>query len=61
MTFGATAASSRSIPSRACSTAEDWSALEAGLSQRVRALDAFVADVYGARRSSPTGVVPGAT
>ena len=27
--------------------AEEWAALEAGLAQRVRALNAFVADVYG--------------
>ena len=30
--------------------AGEWRALEAGLAQRVRALNAFVADVYGERR-----------
>ena len=39
-------------------TAEAWSELEAGLIQRVRALDAFVTDVYGARRIVAEGVVP---
>ena len=38
--------------------AEDWARLEAGLGQRVRALDAFVADVYGERRIVAEGVVP---
>ena len=38
--------------------AEEWAALEAGLAQRVRALNAFVADVYGPRRVAE-GVVPG--
>jgi uncharacterized circularly permuted ATP-grasp superfamily protein len=39
-------------------TAGEWRDLEAGLIQRVRALDAFVADVYGARRIVAEGVVP---
>jgi uncharacterized circularly permuted ATP-grasp superfamily protein len=39
-------------------SADDWSALEAGLLQRVRALDAFCADVYGERRIVADGVVP---
>ena len=38
--------------------ADEWAALEAGLTQRVRALDAFVADVYGPRRAVSEGVVP---
>ena len=38
--------------------AAEWAALEAGLAQRVRALDAFVADVYGPRRAVAEGVVP---
>jgi uncharacterized circularly permuted ATP-grasp superfamily protein len=38
----------------------EWAALEAGLSQRVRALDRFVADVYGERRAIADGVVPNA-
>jgi uncharacterized circularly permuted ATP-grasp superfamily protein len=38
--------------------AAEWSHLEAGLAQRVRALNAFVADVYGERRIVAEGVVP---
>ena len=40
-------------------TADEWSALEAGLIQRVLALEAFVADVYGERRIVAAGLVPG--
>ena len=39
-------------------SAADWSALDAGLLQRVRALDAFCADVYGERRIVRDGVMP---
>lgn len=39
-------------------TAEDWSALSAGLTQRVRALEAFVRDVYGEGRIVRDGLVP---
>jgi uncharacterized circularly permuted ATP-grasp superfamily protein len=39
-------------------TADEWRDLEAGLVQRVRALDAFVADAYGERRIVAAGVVP---
>jgi carboxylate-amine ligase len=39
-------------------TAEEWRDLEAGLVQRVLALDAFVADAYGERRIVQAGVVP---
>jgi glutamate---cysteine ligase / carboxylate-amine ligase len=39
-------------------TAEDWAGLSAGLSQRVRALEAFLRDVYGERRIVADGVVP---
>jgi carboxylate-amine ligase len=39
-------------------TAEDWEGLSAGLGQRVRALEAFVRDVYGERRIVADGVVP---
>src|SRR3954462_11604359 len=39
-------------------TAGEWEELETGLAQRVRALDAFVADVYGARWIVQAGVVP---
>jgi uncharacterized circularly permuted ATP-grasp superfamily protein len=38
--------------------AAEWEPLAAGLSQRVRALNAFVADVYGERRIVAEGVVP---
>jgi uncharacterized circularly permuted ATP-grasp superfamily protein len=36
----------------------EWDALERGLGQRVTALEAFVADVYGERRIVREGVVP---
>jgi carboxylate-amine ligase len=39
-------------------TAEDWEGLTAGLTQRVRALEAFVRDVYRERRIVADGVVP---
>jgi uncharacterized circularly permuted ATP-grasp superfamily protein len=39
-------------------TAAEWAELEAGLAQRVRALDAFVADVYGERSAVNAGIVP---
>ena len=39
-------------------TAEEWRELEEGLVQRVRALDAFVADAYGERRIVEAGIVP---
>jgi carboxylate-amine ligase len=39
-------------------TSEDWESLTAGLAQRVRALEAFVRDVYGERRIIADGVVP---
>ena len=39
-------------------TADEWRDLEAGLVQRVRALAAFVADVYDQRRIVEAGVVP---
>ncbi|MEV6342480.1 carboxylate--amine ligase/circularly permuted type 2 ATP-grasp protein [Actinoplanes sp. NPDC051851] len=38
--------------------AEDWRRLDAGLIQRVRALDAFVNDVYDERRVVADGIVP---
>jgi uncharacterized circularly permuted ATP-grasp superfamily protein len=37
---------------------EEWAPLAAGLAQRVRALDSFVADVYGERAIVEAGVVP---
>lgn len=36
----------------------DWLHMSAGLQQRVRALDLFLADVYGPRRAIADGVVP---
>jgi uncharacterized circularly permuted ATP-grasp superfamily protein len=39
-------------------TAEEWEALERGLSQRIRALDAFLRDAYGERRIVEAGRVP---
>lgn len=38
--------------------AAEWEHLVAGLTQRVRALNAFVADVYGPRRAVREGVLP---
>lgn len=39
-------------------SASEWNAIAAGLSQRVRALDTFLADVYGSQRCVSDGVVP---
>ncbi|WP_309611759.1 circularly permuted type 2 ATP-grasp protein [Sphingomonas sp.] len=38
--------------------ADEWQRLSAGLEQRVRALNAFVADVYGPRHILNDGIVP---
>jgi len=38
--------------------ADDWSRVEAGVSQRVRALEAFLADVYGPQKCIADGVIP---
>src|SRR3954452_12419247 len=40
--------------------AREWCELEAGLRQRVRALNAFLRDVHGERRIVEAGVVPAA-
>jgi uncharacterized circularly permuted ATP-grasp superfamily protein len=40
-------------------TAEEWSVLERGLAQRVRALDRFVADAYSKQEIVEAGVLPG--
>src|SRR5690349_6444586 len=37
---------------------DEWDVLSGGLAQRIRALDAFVADVYADRRCVADGVVP---
>jgi glutamate---cysteine ligase / carboxylate-amine ligase len=39
-------------------TADDWAGLTVGLTQRVRALEAFLRDVYGERQIIADGVVP---
>jgi uncharacterized circularly permuted ATP-grasp superfamily protein len=39
-------------------TADEWAELDAGLVQRARALNAFVADAYGERRIVAAGIVP---
>jgi uncharacterized circularly permuted ATP-grasp superfamily protein len=39
-------------------TAEDWTLVKRGLAQRIRALNAFVADVYGDQAIVADGVVP---
>ena len=38
--------------------ADEWRLLERGLKQRVRALQAFLADVYGKREIIAAGIVP---
>jgi carboxylate-amine ligase len=38
--------------------AAEWTALQAGLTQRVRALNAFLADVYNGRQIVADGIVP---
>jgi uncharacterized circularly permuted ATP-grasp superfamily protein len=39
-------------------SASEWGKLTAGLEQRVRAINAFIDDIYGARRILADGVVP---
>ena len=39
-------------------TAREWADLSAGLEQRVRAINAFLADIYGARRIIADGAIP---
>jgi len=39
-------------------SAEDWATLESGVVQRSRLLDAVLTDLYGARRSITSGVLP---
>ncbi len=39
-------------------SAEEWTEVEAGVAQRVRTLEAFLADVYGAREAVRAGLVP---
>ncbi len=40
-------------------TAPEWARLERGIQQRLQALNAFLADVYGPRRIVEAGIVPG--
>jgi len=39
-------------------SSSEWSGLEAGIQQRVRALEAFLADVYGAQAAIRDGIIP---
>ena len=39
---------------------DEWTSVEAGVKQRVRALEAFLADVYGQQRAVRDGVIPAA-
>src|SRR3954447_8994075 len=39
-------------------SAEEWTEVEAGVKQRVRALEAFLADAYGPREAVRAGIVP---
>ncbi|MBC3763047.1 circularly permuted type 2 ATP-grasp protein [Quadrisphaera oryzae] len=39
-------------------SAQEWAVVEAGVAQRVRALEAFLADAYGPMRAVEDGVVP---
>ncbi|MGI8882520.1 MAG: circularly permuted type 2 ATP-grasp protein [Jatrophihabitans sp.] len=39
-------------------TAPEWTTVERGVAQRVRALEAFLADAYGPRKSVADGVIP---
>ncbi len=41
-------------------TAAEWETIEAGIAQRLRALEALLADVYGERRAVAEGIVPAA-
>lgn len=45
-------------PSPRVIEAAEWAHLEAGLAQRVKALDEFVADAYGERRAVAEGAIP---
>jgi carboxylate-amine ligase len=59
ITFGAGEGASFAIdPLPRLLAMDEWAPLAQALGQRVRALDAFVGDVYGARRIFAAGVVP---
>src|SRR3954468_9000815 len=38
--------------------ADEWSVIERGVAQRVRALETFLADVYGAGECFEAGIIP---
>ncbi len=50
--------SGRSTSCPACSTATEWTQIEAGLKQRVTALNLFIDDVYNDQQILNDGVVP---
>jgi len=59
--YGGTEAAERIIPFDIVPrifTAREWEQLSVGLEQRVRAINAFIDDVYGARRIIADGIVP---
>ena len=59
--YGEEAAAERIIPFDIVPrifSADEWALLSAGLEQRVRAINAFIDDIYGARRILADGVVP---
>ena len=58
VTFGSLSGLFRLDPVPRLIEAAEWERLEAGLSQRARALDAFAADAYGERRIFSAGLVP---
>jgi uncharacterized circularly permuted ATP-grasp superfamily protein len=57
VTFGDDGEPARIDPVPRVITEPEWSELEAGIAQRLRALEAFVADVYGEGRVFEAGVV----
>src|SRR5689334_2470259 len=59
--YGDEAASERIIPFDIVPrilTAAEWDRLSAGLEQRVRAINAFLGDLYGARKILDDGIIP---
>jgi uncharacterized circularly permuted ATP-grasp superfamily protein len=59
--YGEDAAAERIIPFDIIPrifSADEWDRLSAGLEQRVRAINAFIDDVYGARRIIADGIIP---
>ena len=55
VTFGTDGEPARIDPVPRVITEPEWSELEAGIAQRLRALEAFVADVYGEGRVFDAG------